>query len=78
MMTGSGVLETGGSLENPAPTDLTAQAAGPSFRGTIKGGSGRRIGPGEVAVVLAGVPHRFSQLDGTVTYLVTRIELTAR
>jgi quercetin dioxygenase-like cupin family protein len=36
------------------------------------------MGPGDVAVVLPGVPHRFSQLDGTITYLVTRIEAKSR
>ncbi len=79
MVKGSGDLETGGTLETPTtPVDLTKQAAGPSFRGVIKGGQTRHIGPGEVAVIPPGVPHRFSKLDETVVYLVTRIELTAR
>lgn len=74
MLKGAGMLETGGTLSNTSPVDLTAQAAGPSIRGDIKGGETRRLAPGDVAVILPGVPHRFSKLDGTITYLVTRIE----
>ena len=74
MLKGSGDLETGGWLSDTSPVDLTAQAAGPSMRGTIHGGKIRHIGPGDVAVILPGVPHRFSKQDGTVMYLVTRIE----
>jgi mannose-6-phosphate isomerase-like protein (cupin superfamily) len=74
ILTGAGTLETGGHMLNTSPVDLTAQAAGPSVRGDIRGGDSRHMGPGDVAVVLPGVPHRFSSLDGTITYLVTRIE----
>ncbi len=77
MVKGSGDLETGGTLETQTPVDLTRQAAGPSFRGPIKGGQTRHIGPGEVTVIPPGVPHRFSKLDETVVYLVTRIEVTS-
>ncbi|HYL39586.1 MAG TPA: hypothetical protein VEV17_26950 [Bryobacteraceae bacterium] len=77
ILKGSGTLETGGTMVNTSPVDLTAQAAGPSVRGDIQGGESKRMGPGDVAVVLPGVPHRFSQLDGTITYLVTRIEAKA-
>jgi len=74
---GSGTLETGGSLANTTPVDLTAQAAGPSIRGDIRGGESRHMGPGDVAVIVPGVPHRFGSLNGTITYLVTRIEAKA-
>ncbi len=78
MLEGSGTLETGGSLTDTSPVDLTEQAAGPSVRGTIKGGQTRHLGPGDVAVILPGVPHRFSKLDSSVTYMVTRIEAKGR
>lgn len=74
ILTGAGSMETGGSMVNTSPVDLTAQAAGPSVRGDIRGGETRHMGPGDVAVILPGVPHRFSSLEGTITYLVTRIE----
>jgi mannose-6-phosphate isomerase-like protein (cupin superfamily) len=74
ILTGAGMLETGGALVDRQPVDLTSEAAGPSIRGTIQGGETRRMGPGDVVVILPGVPHRFSKLEGTITYLVTRIE----
>ena len=74
ILTGSGTFETGGTLVNGQPTDLTSEMAGPSTRGTIEGGESRPIAPGDNVVIPPGVPHRFSHIDGPVTYLVTRIE----
>ncbi len=74
ILTGSGTFETGGILVNGKPVDLTSEAAGPSTRGIIQVGEERLIGPGDNVVIPPGVPHRFSHLDGTITYLVTRIE----
>jgi mannose-6-phosphate isomerase-like protein (cupin superfamily) len=78
MLTGTGTFETGGTLVNGQPVDLTSEAAGPSTRGTIQGGESRPIGPGDNVVIPPGVPHRFSHIDGPVTYLVTRIEAPRR
>ena len=74
ILTGAGMFETGGILAEGKPVDLTSEAAGPSVRGTIQDGETRRMGPGDVVVIPPGVPHRFSKLEGTITYLVTRIE----
>jgi mannose-6-phosphate isomerase-like protein (cupin superfamily) len=74
ILSGSGTFESGGAMTNGSPYDLTAQAAGPSTRGTIAGGEKRPIGPGDSVVIFPKVPHRFSHLDGTITYMVTRIE----
>ena len=74
ILTGAGMFETGGTLIGGRPVDLTAEAAGPSVRGTIQGGESRRMGPGDVVMIPPNVPHRFSKLEGTITYLVTRIE----
>jgi len=74
ILTGAGMFETGGTLLEGKPVDLTSEAAGPSIRGTIEGGETRQMGPGDVVVIPPGVPHRFSKLEGTITYLVTRIE----
>src|SRR4051794_22187659 len=71
---GSGTLVTGGSLEGAQPTDLTRLNAGPSQTGTHRGGEGRRVGPKDVIIVPAGMPHRFSALDGPIVYLVYRFE----
>jgi mannose-6-phosphate isomerase-like protein (cupin superfamily) len=74
ILTGSGIMETGGSQVDTSPTDLTLQAAGPSTRGKIVGGKTQKMAPGDTVVILPKVPHRFSHLDGTITYMVTRIE----
>jgi mannose-6-phosphate isomerase-like protein (cupin superfamily) len=71
---GSGTLVTGGALENPSAMDLTRLNAGPSQTGTHKGGESRRVGPKDVIIVPAGMPHRFSELDGPIVYLVYRFE----
>jgi mannose-6-phosphate isomerase-like protein (cupin superfamily) len=70
---GSGTIVTGGALENPTATDLTRLNAGPSQTGTHKGGESRHVGPKDVIIVPAGMPHRFSHLDGAeIVYLVYR------
>ena len=71
---GSGTIVTGGSLTSATPTDLTRLGAGPSQTGTPQGGEPRRVGPKDVIIIPAGMPHRFSQLDGPITYLVYRFE----
>ena len=71
---GSGTLVTGGSLEGATATDLTRLNAGPSQTGTHHGGESRRVGPKDVIIVPAGMPHRFSALDGPIVYLVYRFE----
>jgi mannose-6-phosphate isomerase-like protein (cupin superfamily) len=76
VMEGSGTLMTGGRFDNPRETDLTRLGAGMSHTGTHVGGDSRHVGPKDVIVVPAGVPHRFSQLDGPISYLVIRFEPT--
>jgi mannose-6-phosphate isomerase-like protein (cupin superfamily) len=71
---GAGTLVTGGSLEGATATDLTRLNAGPSHTGTHRGGESRRVGPRDVIIVPAGMPHRFSELDGPIVYLVYRFE----
>lgn len=71
---GYGTLVTGGSLEGATATDLTRLNAGPSQTGTHLGGESRRVGPKDVIIVPAGMPHRFSALDGPIVYLVYRFE----
>jgi mannose-6-phosphate isomerase-like protein (cupin superfamily) len=71
---GAGTLVMGGSLEEPTAVDLAGVNAGPSQTGTHRGGQSRRVGPRDVIFVPAGTPHRFSALDGAITYLVYRFE----
>jgi mannose-6-phosphate isomerase-like protein (cupin superfamily) len=71
---GSGTLVTGGKLQDAKPSDLTRLNAGPSLTGVHQGGDSRRVGPKDVIIIPAGTPHRFSALDGPITYLVYRFE----
>ena len=71
---GSGTLVTGGQLADAKATDLTRLNAGPSRTGVHQGGDSRRVGPKDVIIIPAGTPHRFSALDGPITYLVYRFE----
>lgn len=71
---GSGTIVTGGALKDAKESDLTRVGAGPSHTGVHEGGSTQKVGPRDVIIVPAGMPHRFSQLDGPISYLVYRFE----
>jgi mannose-6-phosphate isomerase-like protein (cupin superfamily) len=74
VMEGSGTIVTGGTLVDPKPNDLTRLGAGPSQTGSPKGGESRRVGPKDIIIIPAGMPHHFSQLDGPISYLVYRFD----
>jgi mannose-6-phosphate isomerase-like protein (cupin superfamily) len=80
VISGSGTLVTGGTLENPtpAPADSPTVAIlnGPSTRGgAIRGGGSRTIGPGDVVIIPPNTPHWFSNV-GTdqIVYLILRVD----
>jgi mannose-6-phosphate isomerase-like protein (cupin superfamily) len=77
ILEGSGTLTTGGSLQNPTETDLTRLGAGMSHSGVHVGGTAQHVGPKDVIIVPGGMPHRFSQLDGPISYLVYRFDATS-
>jgi mannose-6-phosphate isomerase-like protein (cupin superfamily) len=76
VIAGSGTLITGGRLEGIKENDLTRLGAGMSHTGTHVGGESRHVGPKDVIIVPAGMAHRFSQLDGPISYLVYRFAPT--
>ena len=48
---------------------------GPGASGTgIKDGVSRQVKAGDMIVIPAGVPHWFSKIDGSITYVVVRID----
>jgi mannose-6-phosphate isomerase-like protein (cupin superfamily) len=69
---GGGSLVTGGTLDPPAPPpadpDVVRSRA-------IKNGLTRRVGTGDVIVVPPGTPHWFEAIDGTITYLESRVRV---
>lgn len=78
VLEGRGTLVTGGTLEDPTDLDpdgrTVRQLTGPSSTGTIRGGSSRRIGPGDIVIVPAGTPHGFSEIEERITYLLFRTD----
>ena len=59
---GAGTLITGGTL--PDPKNRTAG---------IKGGEAHRVTRGDFVIIPAGTPHWFSEIEGSITYVETRI-----
>jgi mannose-6-phosphate isomerase-like protein (cupin superfamily) len=76
---GAGTLVTGGTMVNakrrPADALSVKLEDGPGESGTaIQGGVTRRIKAGDVVVIPAGVPHWFSEIEGSITYIVVRVD----
>jgi mannose-6-phosphate isomerase-like protein (cupin superfamily) len=80
IISGGATLVTGGTVDNdrafPPETEFVRLAVGPSSGGTFKGGARRRVAPGDVVVVPAGVPHGFDEISDQVTYLSVRPDTT--
>jgi mannose-6-phosphate isomerase-like protein (cupin superfamily) len=76
---GEGTVVTGGAMVNgkarPPDSEAVKLEDGPGASGTaIRGGVSRRIKAGDVVVIPAGVPHWFSEIEESITYLVVRVD----
>jgi len=80
VISGGATLVTGGAVENerkfPPDTEFVRLAVGPSSGGTFMGGDRRRVAPGDVVIVPAGMPHGFDDITDQVTYLSIRPDLS--
>ncbi len=79
VLDGAGTLVTGGTQvgKKPVAPDSATfrELTGPSSTGTaIQAGESRRIATGDVVIIPAGVPHWFSGIDGTIRYVVVRVD----
>jgi mannose-6-phosphate isomerase-like protein (cupin superfamily) len=79
VMDGAGTLVTGGSMVDaktrPADAISVRLEDGPGASGkAIQGGVTRRIKAGDVVVIPAGVPHWFSAIEESITYVVVRVD----
>ena len=76
---GAATLVTGGTMVNAKPRSPDEVSVkfedGPGASGiSIQGGTSQRIKAGDVVVIPAGVPHWFSAIEGSITYLVVRFD----
>jgi mannose-6-phosphate isomerase-like protein (cupin superfamily) len=79
VMKGSGTLVTGGTVVNPktraADSIEVTREDGPGVTGTaIQGGVNHELKEGDVIIIPAGTPHWFSKINGSIAYLVVRID----
>lgn len=79
VLDGAATLVTGGKMVDAKPRPADSESVkfedGPGESGTsIQGGTSQRIKAGDVVVIPAGVPHWFSSIEGSITYLVVRMD----
>jgi quercetin dioxygenase-like cupin family protein len=74
ILSGEGVLTTGGVIENKKPTtDVPNVMNGPGGNGTAgKGAYSRKVQAGDIIIIPAGVAHGWSQVTDHITYLSVR------
>lgn len=78
IVSGSATLVTGGTMVNPRtepPDGATVKVlVGPSMSGPFQNGQRRKVGPGDVVIIPAGVPHGFSEIEDHIDYLSVRVD----
>ena len=75
---GSGTLFTGGTPQEPTTvSDPPNLGPTPSFYVTQAGGVTKKVKAGDIVIIPAGLPHRFSELDGPIEYVIYRFEVPA-
>jgi hypothetical protein len=76
---GSGTLFTGGAPQEPTPvSDPPNLGPTPSFYVTQAGGTTQKVKAHDIVVIPAGLPHRFSELDGPIEYVIYRFEVPTK
>jgi len=76
---GSGTLVTGGTVTGAqnlaADSSIVKTLAGPTtMGGTIQNAVSRKISKGDFAIVPPGVQHSFGAIDGSIEYLIIRVD----
>ena len=79
ILAGSGTMVTGGTQvspqRRPANDAALRELTGPSTAGaSVQNGESRQVGPGDIVIIPAGVPHWFSTVNGSIDYVVVRID----
>jgi mannose-6-phosphate isomerase-like protein (cupin superfamily) len=76
---GSAVISTGGTVTDaqnlPADNNVVKVLAGPTtMGGTLHNAEKRSISKGDFVVIPPGVQHSFDSIDGSIEYLIIRID----
>ncbi len=75
---GSGTLLIGGAIQDKRPvSDPPNLGPTPSFFVTQVGGVTQKVNAKDLVILPAGIPHRFTQLDGPISYVIYRFEPAA-
>ncbi len=77
IVSGTATLVTGGTVTGvkplPSGTEVVKVAVGPSNSGTfVQPAQSRKVGPGDVVIIPAGVYHGFSEVPDHIDYLSVR------
>jgi mannose-6-phosphate isomerase-like protein (cupin superfamily) len=77
VISGSGTLLTGGTVDNvkplPADGEIVKIAVGPSNQGMFRAAAqSRKVGPGDIIIIPAGVYHGFTEIADHVDYVSIR------
>lgn len=77
IISGSGTLLTGGTVDNPKPLDPNGEivkvAVGPSNSATFRQPAQiRKVGPGDIVIIPPGVYHGFTDVADHVDYVSVR------
>ncbi|MDA0927584.1 MAG: hypothetical protein O2861_05835 [Proteobacteria bacterium] len=73
MLAGTGVLVTGGTLDNEESTGNSRLTGQPNYAGSgISGGGTRTVVPGDVIVIPGNTPHWWQSLETDIRYLIFR------
>lgn len=77
IISGSGTLLTGGTVDNPRPlatdSEVVKVAVGPSNSATFRqAAQTRKVGPGDIVIIPPGVYHGFTDVADHVDYVSVR------
>jgi mannose-6-phosphate isomerase-like protein (cupin superfamily) len=76
---GNGTLVTGGTVSGAqalaSDSNIVKVLAGPTtMGGTIQNAASRKISKGDFAIIPPGVQHSFGAIDGSIEYLIIRVD----
>jgi mannose-6-phosphate isomerase-like protein (cupin superfamily) len=80
VISGNGTFVTGGTIENMKETEANSPVVttlnGPSSGGgKVVGGTGRKLGPGDVVIIPPNTPHWWTDIPtDQIVYLVVRVD----